>query len=58
MEMRMPKPPDSKPLNRFQQVRRICLKPKHEKTGAFGKRPESALGTGGRELEFPAPRGC
>jgi hypothetical protein len=44
----MPKPPDSKQLNKSQQARRICLKPKHQKTGSFGPRPESALQARGR----------
>src|SRR5258706_2367827 len=47
-----PKPPDSKPLNKFQQARRICLKRKHQKTGTFGEAPESGLVTGDRIINF------
>jgi hypothetical protein len=44
--MRMPKPPSSKTFNDFQQISHNCLKPKHQKTGDFGRAPESALGAG------------
>src|ERR1019366_8599162 len=50
-----PKPPDSKPLNKFQQARRMCLKTKYQKTGSFGEWPESALGAGGRAFKSPRP---
>ena len=53
-----PKPPTSTSFLKSQQPRRICLKPKHQKTGGFGKRPESALGAGGREFESRRPTQC
>jgi hypothetical protein len=53
--MRMPKPPSSKTFNYVQHVSRNCLKPKQQKTGDFGRAPESALGPGGRAFNSPRP---
>ena len=51
----MPKPPSSKAFNHFQRIDRNCLKRKHQKTGAFGEAPETALGAGGRAFKSPRP---
>ena len=40
-------------FNYFQQISRNWLTPKHQKTGDFGKAPESALGAGGRAFKSP-----
>jgi len=50
-----PKLRDSKPLNRSQQARRICLKQKHLKTDDFAKRRNLPWAQGVGRSNRPAP---
>jgi hypothetical protein len=46
-------PPGPTGIHRFQQGSRISLKRKQLKIGSFGRRPETALGAGGRAFKSP-----